>query len=1477
MKKKLGWVVSLAVSLVLLILIGGRVYGTVGDMGDPVVSVSSLPAGTILNEDIAGSLDGQNVSDYIPGDYKSSYTIDESLFELVSCSYYYDNLLITYNKNGFSGQVDDDGKPCYFSVYYDGGETKFNYFSGSPATYYYHEEPFVEKDADGNLKYGVLANEIHADTNSNIEYVFDYIEDGYGNYYLIKDLRYRPGMGGSIYTIDTANINSDGVVSYNGNYDSQTGFYQRTVNSNYRFSYKGDANSFVVQVTRLPSDINIILNSEIKSHAVNVEGEDDIVSSDKESYNYFETAEIVIAPDDGYILNEAVIKSGSTTIMTLYGGMQTEGSFLFASNSYNSLPKLAYGSFAFAYSASGSYESHTSAQNNNAYIEISSKSGDDDYFVISLDDSGIITIKKSKVSKAISIEVSTQQYLQINLKKDNDLSTVPFKSVTFNGNVYTANLTSKLFMVGNIQNVDLRVELNIGHGFDLSMDPLYIKEDGSVYERTLTEGGVYEIVANVDDACTLLITLVSDGDYFKDARTKIYISTRDISSKEDFLATELSTNSTGGSGTKKNIAPGTTVKIYIQISPYYMMTDLESGNSYAYEFIDLEYKMNSSKTISFNVEKIAFNKDVYQGETKLGTMHLELNGINNAQGEAIYYVSFAPEGSQNFADVKKDNPKVIGYDLVNFVCGGKELLTYYIAGSVFRIDAADAAIHMVIAEEVFYAEKIEATFEIKLVEFKIQVYEDYLDGMAYYETKEIYVKPDFQITQPGKCFGGITYDDGQGNGFIEHARDFDVDPVLIEEGIFAGYYKYTLVDAMVYDEYALVFGIVLANIRYDVKIYYYHEDATMDIVEAEVEYSTTFKTEDLNTEGFEIPSYEGKYNFIGWAVSENEEEFYILADESEFEIDEEIVYEWLTNIRLVPVFSAEIIKLYLHDGHSVFKTVDIKYEQELDIDDFLKDGEDYITMQTTGYQFMGFFNQQTGGTLVVKYNPNDVPVYTVLHQDNTAIFTELPDGTVLWTPQDTVVLYAQWEALECNIILRSTNTQYQTGPIAANVGSLGSGIGGSVVLTGFIITDTIMFTGLHPTAYGYISRIDIKGESMLIGTCSPSGELDTPLDEGVYDAAARTLIIKVSDFITEITDGTTIEIEVQYEPITYLVTFHSGLYNQDGDSIAPCDATSVYFLVKAEDNTIDKVDNWISCDASGSQLGATGWTDLTISPYGLTLSEVTLNGIAGISFTAPNGKSYSFKRWRDPDKNADLTSRFRINSSFEFFATFSNIYDVTLSYYVWSDVLGEYLQNSYSGYFWNYNAVSETYYIDNAKTANSYEVFPIDGKLYYIYAWTESVDSDMIIYDEDETYVSLNSMLSFAYSTEMQARLYYAVYREFEFSSTIGPNSCSVTMSVPNDANGNTYSTDDIRWVKISMTAYMTYRDGEISLEDYLAENTPNTIHMGSSVITFEQCSSMLEGEYLICMISRRIAGQASPKYVYAAIIVGHYASGKIV
>lgn len=1491
---------------------------------------------------------------------------DHDLLEVDTLTYYFDGMKMEYCSSGFvnytdldTGEVhyhmgldDDSSKALYRMTRIPGVEHKHNIMAGYPNdVMFFALEPYrgiPEFVHCSIVEANIVACDVGTDINVSMKYKTGELESSV----YIKEIGYKAAsLDGisDVNRIDSAVQGDLGEIHYNLDYldtDSEwAGYYGITINTFYTFRYKLVNGGFEINVLNNPRAMTIVLQTEKKLFDVNIQGDAASIASvsggnEEGRFEYLDSAEIVLSPEYGTIIKSVEIFDGTDKVLSLYGGMQTDGSYFFAGgNEYEN--KFSFGNYALGYEAIMGdgllEEEYISTQESfMAVIERAEKNDFSDYFTVSIDDSGVVTITKENIDRDITIIVSVQEYLQVNLFKKADelsepeLSIEPFYQIVLGGVVFDDDYAPRLFVVGFTSPVDLVITLNIGYSYDESVDFTHIS--GNVFAKTFESGEVLDIMTYLDDACSLSIKLMSGGNMWESNDTKIYIAMHDedngidisgdteeerIAKFKALLDTSINSQITSynGKGEKKEIPSGTKVYVCVRISPYFMMTTSEGGEdkSYAYEYCK-EIMVTDVMTITFEMDYLSFEgKQVLytdsSGEEHVWNLKIEVGEDASGAG-GIAYIAQITNGEGIYANIRKDNPKIVGYNFANLGVGGITILTLDASGN-FVVDKNDVASHLVIAKDIFSSPYVDALFDAKLYEFSVEYLDASgetvtLDGKIYHDSKDLILSGVITPPEEYLFFGGVSYLSGMNPVRVYTSGDYGYEEIT--EGEFAGLIKYELAEKWTLENSGtFTVEAFFLNKSYVIEVVYVYPDGTTLVQQNIVEYGSTFMVSDFRKDNpdFETPNIEGLYNLVGWQKESDESISYVIDGVQDYQDNKSYTYDVVGDIRIVPVFSAKMMTITFYDGTNALHEVVVSYDSMVDLDELLKVDGEFIVPNRYAYTFLGFYNQRNDGDCVIFYSEEMSPVYEVnfagnmydedLKQGLFGIEKVSGEDVFVWKLQDNLSLYVRWDAdfLQIDVsmnngALRDSSVNVEMLPYSGQelsdtweVEDLQAD--NKFVARDFIVTDSFKLVGFKPLSHHYISALLIGGVEVYKAYTNANGEVvicegfSTP---SYFDPTNGEFDILASNFFTEENGLSKESIYIEYSVVTQVVTFRAVPKGDDGRSLANITSTEQKYLVSYYYNNLDSIDNWLQLDEDGVVVGA-GWVNLQLQTA-LEFDSLSLYGDASLSIIADNGTKYYFRGWKNTESGEFLPPDIILEGELCFETVFSVNFDVEVNYYVYSTFFNSYIHNTKVGQFWVYDKDAGEYVMSPVLSLNAFEVQDVDGFSKYIKCWSTRASNTAISFSETEvaSYINLNTQIDIDYQNSRQVFNLYAVYENIKFSYQDSGNVISSEVEIPNDSLGNTYSEKDVLFITMSEFKYDELLSVNMALRDLLTSYYQTEASLTNVAINVSTAGKITDTEiagsgrelsstYLLMVVVRKgVATSSGKPYIYFACVV---------
>lgn len=1263
-----------------------------------------------------------------------------------------------------------------------------------------------------------------------------------------------------------------------------------------------------------------------------IEGCEIDVEDDKTKYLYGESLKLSVNPDDTRIIDRVTIKYGAEEILSIYGGMQTNENYWFKDEfipkngtPLNScyLNRMAYGTRAMSFVSDSLFEmvqyGDDAFSNNAVTIAVSDPQKDSELFIVSLNEDGSLAISTSKVSEDISISISTQKYAQVDLQLasgDNllELSSEPFKFVQLGsvkygeGEEVTLNGLTKLFAVGYVESIRVEVALNDGYSF--YEDDFIV---GSNYVRESFGGGHLAIAAYKINSFLFTVSLYRDGQLFANADTKIYLAIG-----EDDFSTPVLT-STEGKAVLRNVDKDSLVKVKVEISPYYLMT--VGGVEYAGVF-EMEHIVSGHYNLSIDITYFSIERDIYFEDEVLGQLKISVDGFSSNYDpvnrewvyEPQYYVSFKSVDADDFTSVTKTNPYVYGYNLVNFKIKVSEteerdILKYSTSLKSFGVEN-NVEVHKFISNDVYNStEKIVAYFESKLLNFTIDNDGDIYRGIVSFNDNAIYLDRKVENIQTGYYLAGIGFNYLSLVGYEFEVEIVEAEPEVVAEGVNAGKVKYLLTSNWNFDDNNVEFEPIFKPVSCSVEFVFYN-DGSEQVLTSNLKYGDVFNIAELisvSAGGYSKP-YKTGHNLIGWKSELSEEVKFIVADDADVGYSADITVNWIGSNRFVSVFTTNKFTVYFYDDNdNILAEHHLSYNEEVNLENLLKIDGEWIVLSQFGYTFDGFYflDPDNDDQLVFEYVEEETPY--IIH-DSVVDFFEKDGEEILWKAElENISFKGMFKNIKYELELTVKNDQYK---LSDEVGfyrydsegtELASGelewveASNYYLLRNFTLVDTISIIDIESNRLGYIAEIKIgykdrdtgmfSSSTVYLAECAFDGEVLAVEDKnlGHFDTTNDILTIVVSEYITEENKTyETIVVEITYQPITYLYSFKAEFVNESGsDILSPADTidNTEYYLVKKENCilTKDSVSTWTQVEVVDGQIvskGSNGWITVDSLLDDVSFGVNSLFGISGIKFEA-DGEVYSFKKWMNQN-NVLLKPSEVYDDQLDFVAMFTTKADVTINYYVYNDINTEYILHDVERYFWTYMGDDDYSIGQKIYTKNDYRLYSINDVKYYISAWNDGAPaSGFINGDLGIQYIDLKSEIVINYTGETIEFNYYAVYKRFIVSLTFTDGSdYTADISLPNDAEGNSYTNDDIIWIKVK-GSLNSDPNNNLKLSDvdvlHLIYNAGHSLDILAEgrVLSKEIISEEMESNaYLYAVVRRKIAGVSQNNFFYVAKLV---------
>lgn len=1390
--------------------------------------------------------------------------------------------------------------------------------------YEYSSEGFTDGENSGYFKYdGVLSlvepdfgegygkseglYQVDKGTDVFVEYEFS--TETSKNLYRVQKLEYRAGAT-TYNTIATPTYNSLTGETYFVGGTEVDGYRYYSYYENYNFMCKMDGDRLSVVIDDIYSSIEFKISCINKYAHVNFTGTGAAIgSADFSQYLFDSKVNITLNPEDNKIIDTVTVKIGGVEVIKFYGGLYANGEYLYKGGETAKEKQINIANFAYGYESLFAYhqvtgeegEAWISLDESVLYEEPEDPEGEpvlrakelEELFVFKFLENGEIEISTTRIPRDIEVNITTQKYVIVDLMLHGDIDNLDssaVEKVTIGETVFEKvgdeRLPSRILYVGE----DTGVEVVLGE----DKYNFYNMEDSLINRKTYRDmafpGGRLVVGTQDTTAVNLSIYFYLNDTLFRSEDTLVYISERtEVDGPDKFLDYEISMDSGSGSVRRGAIAKDTVVKVYVVVKPCYTMS-IDGGSTNVAGALYFTVTMNTNKNIAVDLSYISIEREVYKdgSDEPLGTIKIsrvpildEYDRVINEYNEVL----FKGVDGDRFNNVTYKNPFVYGYNLVNIKAEGidQNLLKDY--GTGFNLtDECD--IYSILAYEIYNNpdKKLYASFVERQVSFNYGLNDEsgkekLYTAVATFGSKEIYLPHRIEKTDNQLLFGGFYYLDGRNT--VRLLLDLTVEPVF-NAGL--NKWKYTLKTEFALDDIAIKASVI----EYYTVQFVLGDDGVCDRLYYYDSESANFFSIDYVDEDDEVPekpSMDGAYNLIGWMLIEDKADARTSIVIDDGEADTSWVYPYnyefdvleiraLTsdaNFRFIPVFQAGVFVVTVNRLGASPYNITISYGERVNIESIFKYDGSWVIPYLLGYDFLGYYDSSEGGaTQLFTYTNNDENPYVINTDGTGAFFEDIGAGNYIWVIEDNLELTYWIKAKEYILGISLVGEGMPEDPtITTNKGVVENDAQvNKYLLSGFVRTDTITIGGFDAKDKYFISSVKLivtksGGESTEMvfysAICYDNGgvlpeEIEEEF-EGLFDSESCTLTLVVAEFIKEATKNDDFVIEIGYSPITYKVGFTTKFVNENNQLIKAVSTTTVYYYVKAVDGSVYNVDNWLREDKETK-----GWEAILCG--GLNFTSATLNGISGLNLDV-DGKSYSFKMWKDFDNNFELKGN-EIDGNYNFVSVFTDVADLTIEYYIYNSLKGEYEINSSAGYFWTYD--KGTYALIDVRTANSYETVFINGKYYFISCWTSEV---MTEFDSTPSKtVSLNlelTALNVGYSVESKTITYYAVYEEFDFSVKDVAGEYVATLKIPNDANGNQYSESDIIWVKFQSLLH-TFVD-ELSIMDNITsyvstvEGLSNVqVGTGATISTTHN-----NGELYAIVLRKGVTGNQ----VYAAIKVG--------
>lgn len=1253
-------------------------------------------------------------------------------------------------------------------------------------------------------------------------------------------------------------------------------------------------------------------------------------------------ANFVFVPTSGKLIKEVSLSVGAGHDMfTIYGGVCDEypsaGLVYYFPKDVDTTGALmgVCGNYAFAlisHDADYIYEFKpvSVTQTNYAEFEVQVEDGvtpTENQFNIRIYEDGRIKVVTSTSAAGVFIEMESQSFAQVNIKhtqkgenpEDEDLedaSSAGLESLKVNGvevERVEGAIPKTLFILDFESTITITAKLKEHNNFyKMDVD----KITGDIFEDTISVAGGVINIHTIDEETTFfrIELLNQDGSAYADVYTKIYIAVHEdestlYSTEEELIANVVPSQmaTTSGDATVEGLYSEYLVQYVIKISPYKIITDVDFNEavlSYSNMRVSPEDRVGNT-TVVFTVKNFEVERPVFHNGEKLGDVKITLLSYTqtrdgyNVQETAIYNCLFKQEGGSSYEALRIDNPYLCGYNFINLKLSDEAdgFLTKFVDadGGYYGIESTSTDVHRMLSSKLYFAKTenpeegdlfIEPVFESQLIEFEFSYKGDSYTGKAYFDDYKLYLNNVFDPHEEGRYLAGMKYTFL--NSDVDWVKIVEVDaPVVVEAGEFAGMFMYELETPWKCHEPDALYEPQIDLRTFLMTIVSTDAEGNTTIIQKEIIYEMDFVVDDI--EGVVAPIYpeEGVFNHIGWIEELDEEKTYYVTEDLEgfIKIKTSHTYLWEYDVRLIPVFSANVVSVRFYDGENLLESVNVKSNQIVTAEEFFIDEElgEFYTPSKFGYKFIGF---ERDGNLALKLEFDGYEnFYFPILSGNEDIF-KFVEPNFLWIASGNIDFYAQYEEIGYQLILEVEGTEFTseenyTAQISGVDGEWTDGGDGDLTLSGFNITDQLFLSGFEPNSvdayiafieFGYRVGEDVTYEAYeFITSCDADGVLSSVNNGTRFDEMAYTITLQVNELINDETQANAIYIRIKYQPVTFRIAFTANILKGQDDVLYNDPADTVYYKFTRENASIDKVDNWILCDESGAELGTVGWQNIVLPESGVVFMKNSLDGIAGIFFEDHN-VTYSFKAWVDFGNNVILDSTTSLTKGYSFYSVFSDEFDVTVNYHIFNDSTGIYHENTIEGYFWLFDDVEEEYTLGDIKTANSFEIYLISGKLYYISHWTTRVGSTLIT-DVGGDDFAVRASYEVDYDPDAQTIDFYAVYTEYEVSVDRSGNTYTGKISVPNDANGNSYSSSDVFFIAVNKTTYDTWTESyfrpvdrlnsQFDTQEEIDDVKIGTIS-GSGVIIEPES---LVNSYLFMVVQRKVDGENIPSFYLALMI----------
>ena len=1230
------------------------------------------------------------------------------------------------------------------------------------------------------------------------------------------------------------------------------------------------------------------------------------------------------APQLGKIIKKLDLRLGSSNnIFTLYGGMCDEQKdeepdgggavlnyFFPAGLDITDMVVGVYGHYAFALDVHSndynySFKSAGEMAGNPKFVVdvVDGETPRVNRYEITLMQNGKVRVTTATAIASPAFEVESQSFAQINLKyiKEGDVedaSSIAIESLKVDGvevEKVAGEIPKSVFIL-DFEN-DVTITATLKDEYSYSKDYMDLtKINGRVFEDTiLTSGGVINIYTEPEEKYFFQIFLKNeDGTAFRDAYTKIYISKNpDYNDESDFLESDLSLTSSMGTAKLYELKANVdVVKFLILISPYKMIDDGDDNCSVlSYAVFDRAItREEGNVNLVLTVKNIKIQKPVFYKGEELGTVRISLVAYSNYyDGQkmvdlATYLVEFKEAGNDYYLPIIETRPAIKGYLFKNIklvdVADSRGIVEKYNDGT-FVVNQTNSILHNYLASMVSHAGEegfghLEAEFAPRLIEFEFEHEGTSYSAKSYYDSYELYVDKLVQTGEPGKYFVGIEYKfENGGIGWVSISEDFV--PFVMGDGEFEGLTRYNLTTPWNCDETDAEFKVLTEFRTFKITIVYTTEiEGVVDTIEGDIVYGTEFIVEKYGEH--ESPKYPGigVYNHIGWIIEDDPDITYLVSETGECDIilDNSITYEWEMNVRFIPVFSANSIIVRFFDDANLLKSVVVHSNDLLEVEKFFTEDGNLFLPHKFGYNFLGF---ERNGELALSLQFKDDAYFYLPNLDsNSDIFMDV-EGSIRWIASKNVDFYTSYDKIGYQLILEIKGSEFvDTDNITTNINEWSNFAGGKMSLDEFAITDELEFGGFAPNTndafiglvklgYGTIADVTYL-DPELVGTCDADGVVSYESFGERFNIHSYSFNLVVNEFINEDTNADRIYITVEYLPITYLISFSANVVGENGVVIFEDSADAVYYKVTKENASINYAKNWILCDSEGVELGPIGWQTITTPIKGLVFEETSLAGISGVYYENGN-VTYSFKSWVDLENMVTLSEDVMFTKSYNFVSIFTDDFDVTINYYIYNDVTKKYELDSYEGYFWLVDNYSGDCYLPMLYTANAYELYLIDGSLYYINWWSTELPEGF-----SDSPIGDSLAVTGSYEVEYQASQividYYAIYNEYELSVNHLGNIYSANVSLPRDPNGNSYTSADVSYLTIKKTDYDLLSGTAYKNIDKLNMLLPTQEEIDDATLASDngvlELDSVDSDYYLFAVIQRKVDNDKIPAFYIA-------------